>query len=70
MNLGFLQEKTNPGGFGSLTALSGKMTNCINEPPIARLLVCMRLHKFPKSYLAYVSPYKCLVYVAHNLTES
>ena len=24
MNLGFLQEKTNPGGFGSLTALSGK----------------------------------------------
>ena len=27
MNLGFLQEKTNPGGFGSLTALSGKMMN-------------------------------------------
>ena len=42
MNLGFLQEKTNPGGFGSLTALSGIMANCINE---ARLLVCMKLHK-------------------------
>ena len=36
LNLGFLQEKTNPGGFGSLTALSGKngkfywMTNFLN----------------------------------------
>lgn len=28
MNLGFLQEKSNPGGYGSLTALSGIMTNC------------------------------------------
>ena len=26
MNLGFLQEKTNPGGYGSLTALSGITT--------------------------------------------
>lgn len=47
MNLGFLQEKANPGGFGSLTALSGIIANCINELPTARLLVCMRWHKQP-----------------------
>lgn len=31
MNLGFLQEKTNPGGFGSLTALSGKGEKWLKE---------------------------------------
>lgn len=29
LNLGFLQEKANPGGFGSLTALTGKNTKVI-----------------------------------------
>lgn len=31
MNLGFLQEKTNPGGFGSLTALSAKGEKWLTE---------------------------------------
>ena len=33
MSSDFLKEKTNPGGYGSLTALSGKETNFFISPP-------------------------------------
>ena len=48
MNLGFLQEKTNPGGFGSLTALSGIMASCIDELTImftVKLPTCIKISK-------------------------
>ena len=76
MTLGFLQEKANPGGYGSLTALSGIMVNFINELPIVTPLVCRRLHKQPTHIKMseivsslYLAP-KSYVCAAHSHVES